>query len=71
MANAVSPKYLLPVNLVDEAEKLIHQAEAVLECLNDGIAQLQSPEHVVPGITWLVRDHLARIKQIVNARTEV
>ena len=50
----------LPMDLVDEANMLCAQSNAVLECLNDGIEHLDSPEYVVPNITWLVRNHIDR-----------
>jgi hypothetical protein len=57
---------LLPLDLVDEADKLAYQANAVLECLIDAREVLDSPETVLDGIGWLLRDHIARLKEICN-----
>ncbi|MEW9623247.1 hypothetical protein [Rhodanobacter geophilus] len=62
--------YVLPLNLVDEADKLAYQANAVLECLVDARAVLASPEVVLDGIGWLLRDYIARLKEICNTSAE-
>ncbi|MBD8873857.1 hypothetical protein [Rhodanobacter sp. DHB23] len=62
--------YMLPLDLVDEADKLAYQANAVLECLVDARAVLDSPEVVLDGIGWLLRDQIARLKEICNTVVE-
>jgi hypothetical protein len=63
-------KTVLPDALVNEANALLIKSRAVLDCLGDGIAHLDSPEKVVPGLTWLLTDQLTRIEEIINSKQE-
>ena len=62
---------LLPVRLIDESDKIIYQSRAILELLCDARAVMDSPEDVLDGVTWLLRDHLARLNEICRTRAEV
>jgi len=62
---------MLPLDLVDEADKLACQASAVLECLIDARNVLDSPETVLDGVGWLLREHVERLRVICNTPAEV
>lgn len=64
---SVSPKYLLPIEMVDEAHKRAAQARAVIECLSDAAGHLDCPEKVIPDVLWVVRDALDRLLDIASA----
>lgn len=64
-------RYFLPPDLVDEANKLACQSSAVLECMIDASGAMDAPEKILDGIGWLLRDHVARMKEICNARSDV
>jgi hypothetical protein len=61
--------FLLPLDLVDESEKLIQQSTAILELLRDARRVISSPEHVLDGVTWALTDQLERLKEICNTRS--
>lgn len=68
VATAKPQPYCLPIGSVDEANKLIYQARAVCELLCDARNVIDCPEEVIDGVTWLLRDHLARLKVICDTR---
>jgi len=68
---SVAVHHILPLALIDEAAMIRDQANAVLECLHDASSHLDSPEHVLPGITWLLKNQIARLKEIIDTTMEV
>lgn len=59
----------LPLDLVNEGDRLITQADAVLECLFEAAhGGMDNPKLVINGVTWMLRDYLQRLQAIINTK---
>ncbi|WJI14952.1 hypothetical protein MWN52_15175 [Pseudoxanthomonas winnipegensis] len=59
------------IRLVDQADELIFKARAVLSALQYGRREIDDDGETIDGVTWVVRDHLSRLKEIVNQMVDL
>lgn len=62
------PSFHLPIKLVDEANKLFYQCDAMLTCMADAADNLDDPKTAIDGVVWVVREKMDRLKEICNAK---
>lgn len=63
--------YLLPLDMVDRAGRLIYQLTGLLDLIGAAsMGQREPADESIEAATWLARDLLEEVKAVCNAKAQ-